>query len=151
MHRAPATDMLDRISIMAAVAIVLAACTAASEPPGASGFPDAPYASFVAGEAPLAIELRTAPSQPPERGDLAVEVRVEDAVKAPRDGLEVEVAAFMGAHGHGAAATPTVTPLGDGRYRIEHLALTMPGPWQLRFSFRGEGIDAHATTTIEVR
>jgi hypothetical protein len=151
MHRAAAAGMLDRIAASTAVAIVLAACTAASEPASEGSFPDAPYASFVAGETPLAIELRTAPSQPPERGDLAVEVRVEDATKAPRDGLDVEVVAFMGAHGHGAAGAPTVTPLGGGRYRIEHLALTMPGPWQLRFSLRGEGIDARATTTIEVR
>lgn len=151
MQRAAAFDMLARIAVSTAVAIVLAACTAASEPSSAERFPDAPYASFVTGDEPLAVELRTAPSQPPERGDLAIEVRVEDAAKTPRDGLSVEVTAFMGAHGHGAAGTPAVTPLGDGRYRVEHLALTMPGPWQLRLSFRGEGIDARATTTIEVR
>lgn len=143
-----AACMLARIVLSCVTLVVLSACAA---PPasGSEDFPDAAYASFTADAA--FVELRTAPAQPPERGEITAEVRVHDAQALPRDGLAIDVVAFMGAHGHGAAGTPTITPLGEGRYRIEHLALAMPGFWQLRLSFRGEGIDAHATTTLEVR
>ena len=133
-----------------ALAFALTAC-AATATPNDDHFPNAPYTQFIAGVEPLSFELRTSPSQPPERGSFAMEVRVTNGSGAPRDDLDIDVVPFMGAHGHGTNAAPTVTPLGDGRYRIEGLELSMPGFWQLQFAVRGEGIDANATTTLEVR
>ena len=141
--------MLDRIVRTSVFALALFACAAPSSTSSSEDFPDAAYASFTVDA--IAVELRTAPAQPPERGEVTAELRVRDAALATRDDLAIDVAAFMPAHGHGAAGTPVVTPLGEGRYRVEGLALTMAGTWQLRLAIRGEGIGARATTTIEVR
>jgi hypothetical protein len=135
-------------SLSLALALTACAVTAA---PNDDHFPNAAYTQFIAGVEPLAFELRTSPSQPPERGSFAMEVRVADRSGVPRDGLDIDVVPFMGAHGHGTNANPTITPIGDGRYRIDGLELSMPGFWQLQFVVRGEGIDANATTTLEVR
>jgi hypothetical protein len=127
----------------------VAACSASSDT--STEFPSAPYATFAVDVQPLTVELRTSPAQPPERGVMSVELRVKDAQGAPRDGLTLDVVPWMPAHGHGSSVIPLVTPEGDGVYRVDRLQLAMPGAWQLRLSMRAPDLDAHATTTLEVR
>lgn len=142
---------LTRIRILALFffLFVLFACGGSNEV--CAGFPAAPYASFRAEGRPLAIELRTAPNQPPERGSICAELRVADADGAPRDDLAIDVVPWMPAHGHGSNVVPVVTARGEGVYRIESLDLSMPGTWELCFAFKAPDLDAHATTTLDVR
>lgn len=132
------------------VALTLTACQSSDE--SSAGFPAKAYASLSTDAAHLRVEVRTAPSQPPALGASSIELRVHDAAGESRDGLTLKVSAWMPAHGHGAHGTPVITPLGDGIYRVESLAMTMAGTWQLRIEMTGEGgfID-HATTDLEVQ
>lgn len=132
------------------LAMLMTACSAASAGDAANGSADDPYASIASSGA--SIELRTAPAAPPVRGKVQLEALVRDAAGRPRDGLTIDVVAWMPSHGHGANGTPVVTPLGDGSYRIDGCALTMAGAWQIRMTMRGpDGSEDHATTTIEVQ
>ena len=131
------------------LALFFFACVGSNEV--AAGFPEAPYTSFGVDGQPLNVELRTSPNQPPVRGVIRAELRVTDASGAPRDGLAIDVVPWMAAHGHGASVVPVVTASGDGVYRIERLDLAMPGTWQLRLAFKASDLDAHATTTLDVR
>lgn len=134
-----------------AAAAALAACSASSSPDPGDGFPEAPYATLTT-DGGLRVELRTAPEQPPVRGEARAELRVADAEGRPRDGLSIEVTPWMPAHGHGSPKTPVVTALGDGAYRVDAIELTMAGTWELRISLGGaEGASDRATARLEVR
>lgn len=52
---------------------------------------------------------------------------------------ELLVDAWMPEHRHGMNYRPSVTALGDGRYRAEGLLFHMPGRWEYRFELRGGG------------
>jgi hypothetical protein len=148
-----ARDVLRRFAMLlsrvAWLAIAVAACSGSSE--GSTTFPEAPYASVPVDGQPLVVELRTAPSQPPERGVVAAQLRVTDTSGAPKDGLTIDVVPWMTAHGHGVSVAPIVVPTGDGNYRVDRLQLPMPGTWQLRLELRAADLDAHATADLEVR
>lgn len=131
------------------LALFVFACGGSNEV--CADFPAAPYASFRVEGPPLTVELRTSPNQPPERGVICAELRVVDVNGAPRDGLTVDVVPWMPAHGHGSNVVPVVTPRGEGVYRVASLDLSMPGTWELRFTFKASDLDAHATTTLDVR
>jgi YtkA-like len=134
-----------------AVGFVLFSCGGADA--GSSvDFPEQPYASFGAEGGALELEVRTAPSQPPERGEVVASLTVRDtASRAPVEGLSIDVVPWMIAHGHGSNVTPTVTPLGRGVYRIENLQLVMAGAWELRMDLHGQGTEVRAKTTLDVR
>ena len=51
----------------------------------------------------------------------------------------VLVDATMPEHKHGMNYRPTVTAVGDGRFRAEGLLLHMPGLWEIRFELRRAG------------
>lgn len=144
-----------RIAPAWVLALSLFACGGPSKEVCAD-FPSAPYASFSAlpssGEGPpLTVELRTSPNQPPERGANCAELRIADANGAPRDGLAIDVVPWMPAHGHGSNVVPVVTGRGEGIYRVESIDFSMPGTWELRFTFKASDLEAHATTTLDVR
>jgi hypothetical protein len=127
---------------------------ACSAPPDRTteAFPDTPFRRLDGDPSRLAVELRTAPSQPPTRGSSSAEMTVRDASGALRDDLTLKLTAWMPAHGHGSPTTPSVIPVGNGRYRIDALDLPMAGVWELRLDISGEGgLSDHASTTIEVR
>lgn len=145
------TQSIARPGAFASLALALFACTA-SALPGASSdaFPAAPYTSL-ATKAQLSVELRTAPSQPPPRGESSAELRIHDASGVPRDGLTLRVTPWMPAHGHGAPSSPVTTALGDGAYRVDALELPMPGTWELRIEISGaDGCEDQATTRLDV-
>jgi hypothetical protein len=125
------------------------ACSGAPE--ASSGFPAAPYTSVSTDHQALTLELRTAPTQPPERGTNLMQLRVVDAARAPKDGLQLSVVPWMPAHGHGSPTVPTVTATGDGTYRVDGVDLPMPGTWELRVHAVGAGMDERATILVEVR
>ena len=57
----------------------------------------------------------------------------------PADAVLLRVDATMPAHRHGMNYRPSVTPLGDGRWRADGLLFHMPGVWQLRLEVQGPG------------
>lgn len=135
---------------LAAAAFAVACSSETATAESNSGFPVEAYAS-VAGD-PASIELRTAPQQPPMRGEVKLELRLTDSSGAPRDGLTIDVVPWMPSHGHGANGKPTVTPLGGGAYRVDGCALTMAGTWQLKMQITGpNGLVQHAAANVEVR
>lgn len=48
------------------------------------------------------------------------------------------VDADMPAHGHGINTTPVFEKLENGRYRIDGMALHMPGAWELYFDLKAD-------------
>ncbi len=57
----------------------------------------------------------------------------------PLDAALVRVDATMPEHRHGMNYRPSLTPLGDGRWRAEGLMFHMPGKWELRLDVRAAG------------
>jgi hypothetical protein len=109
------------------------ACSSMSEVQS-TDFPTAAYATVASQAGDVLYEARTAPSQPPSRGQIALLLSVKDANGAPIDGLALEVTPWMPAMGHGASVTPSITARGDGDYLVNNLVLAMPGAWELRVS-----------------
>ena len=139
-----------RALVLVLLVSLVSACSGAAPEGGEGGTALTPYSATASSGA--SIEVRTAPAQPPVRGKVQLEVQVHDAAGIPRDGLTIDVVAWMPSHGHGAAGTPVVTPLGGGSYRVEGCALTMAGSWQIRMTMIGtDGSEDHATTTIDVQ
>jgi hypothetical protein len=50
---------------------------------------------------------------------------------------QMRIDAVMPEHKHGMNYRPSVTALGDGRFRAEGLLLHMPGTWEFSFDVRG--------------
>lgn len=53
--------------------------------------------------------------------------------------LEIAVNLTMPAHRHGSTLTPSILPLGGGRYQINGLLLHMRGGWQIKISLTAGG------------
>lgn len=129
----------------------LAACGAPSEGPTSSAvFPLDSFASISSDTGALHLELRTAPAQPPTRGEAQMEVRITDSKAQPVDNLDLHVLPWMPSHAHGTSVIPLVTFVGNGVYRIERLELYMPGEWQLRMTVDALGRQDHATASLEI-
>lgn len=113
-----------------------------------------PYARVATPQ--LALEMRTAPEQPPSRGRASIELRAFDEARSePRDGMDMRATLWMPAHGHGSHVTPKITPLGGGAYRVDDVLFTMPGAWELLVDFADPKAPSaplqHATFHVEVR
>ena len=122
------------------VFLVLAACSASVQQD--SPFSGPALMDVRGDQGNLVVEMRTAPSQPPTRGNASVELVVHDATTgAPVDGLSVVVVPWMPAHGHGTSVVPTIEGEGDGRYLVTNISFFMPGDWELRTSFSGSVTD----------
>ena len=68
----------------------------------------------------------------------AVDIATCSKSRAPVP-TQVRVDAVMPEHKHGMNYRPTVTTVGDGRFRAEGLLLHMPGLWEIRFDLRRAG------------
>jgi hypothetical protein len=68
----------------------------------------------------------------------AVDIAACSKSRAPVP-AQVRVDAVMPEHKHGMNYRPTVTAMGDGRFRAEGLLLHMPGLWEIRFDLRSAG------------
>lgn len=131
------------------IALALVACGSASTDTKAA-FPSDAYSTITTDAGSYRVEIRTAPSQPPVRGDLDLALRVFDAHGAPVDGLALTVVPWMATHGHGASVVPSVTPLGNGAYHVEHVDLFMPGRWMLQMTLGAGSTADHATASLDV-
>jgi hypothetical protein len=79
---------------------------------------------------------------PVQKGMNTVTILVTDANKAPVDGANVSLVLLMPDHGHGSAVTPTVKPLGGGKYEVDNVWLSMAGLWRFTFSIIPTGANA---------
>lgn len=136
MHAQPVIAPLPLLAILIAT---LAGCAADSS--GAEGFPADPYAVVATESGAFSIEARTSPIQPPERGLVDVELRVEDAAGEPAAGVLVDVEPWMPDMGHGTSTHPAVKEMDGGRYVASDLGLFMPGRWELRATIGGNPND----------
>jgi hypothetical protein len=123
-------------------------CASSTTDGGLPEFEGATYASIRTGGG-LGVSFRFAPAAAPARGVNAVEMHVVDAWGSNRDGLATGVIPWMPAMNHGAAVTPSVTALGDGRYRADNLDLFMPGRWQLRLTLTDVATNTQDSGTLE--
>jgi len=136
--------------VIAAIGVVLVAC--GSAPAAGNGeFPSAAYSSITSDGGGYRIEVRTAPGQPPQRGELEVELRIVDAAGSQADGLTLDVTPWMPSHGHGTSVVPTVAALGGGTYRVGQVELFMPGTWLLRIAITKDGHADSAAANVEVQ
>lgn len=131
--------------------IPLLACTLGCGAPSedfSDGFPMESLASATTEDDALRIEVRTSPSQPPERGNARAELRITDAVSgAPRDDLSLAVTPWMPAMGHGASVRPTVVARGEGIYELSNVSFFMSGRWELRLQVND---DASRTAVVSL-
>lgn len=79
---------------------------------------------------------------PVQKGMNKVTIAIVDANKAPVDGANVSLVLLMPDHGHGSAVTPTVSPLGGGKYEVDNVWLSMAGLWRFTFSIIPTGANA---------
>lgn len=107
-------------------------------------FPVAAITTMKSAGAAYTIEVRTAPTQPPGRGETAVEYTITGADGAPSDGLALTIVPWMPDMGHGASVVPSVSAPGGGRYLISDVDLFMPGEWELRTTIAGQPEDSVA-------
>lgn len=73
---------------------------------------------------------------PPARLDNSWLIALEDSEGAPLAGVPIAVKPTMPDHGHGSPREAQVMDLGDGSYRVEPVALFMPGYWQVEVIVR---------------
>jgi acetylornithine deacetylase/succinyl-diaminopimelate desuccinylase-like protein len=129
-------------------ALVASGCSGGPKSESGS-FSGAPLVTLVSAESKLVIDVRTAPSQPPERGISSVELVVRDQSHVLQEGLDVHATTWMPSMGHGASVLPTVSSAGHGTYVLDDVYLFMPGSWELRTSFSG-GVTDSATAAFDI-
>lgn len=143
--------MKTRFYLGSAVAMLtLGGCSAPAESSG-NGFPEASLLAMASESGSYRVEVRTAPDQPPTRGDVSVQLTVTNTdTGAPGTGLGLKVVPWMPAMGHGTSVKPTISEPEPGVYQLDHLILFMPGDWQIRTELDGTVSD-HVTPTLEIR
>jgi hypothetical protein len=133
---------------VAALAAVFALGTACSSP-SSSSLADQFPVTVTSDSGQLRVELTT--SSPPVVGTDQLEMSVTKVADGtPLDGMTVTIIPFMPSMEHGTSVVPTVTALGEGKYRVTNLYLFMPGTWELQTSFSGPMSD-HAEPTFELQ
>jgi hypothetical protein len=115
-----------------------------------TSFPADPYLVVMSDQGKLAIEVRTGPSQPPERGQTDVQLTVRDTAGGFVEALDIDVTPWMPVMGHGTSVMPMVSVGGGGTYFLRNVTMYMAGVWELRTTFSGTVMDS-ATPVFEVR
>ena len=142
------------LSIVAAVLVVAAACSACSSSgePNTGEFGETP-ATVLTSEGRLhRIAVHSAPDAQPSRGVNSLRMVVTKVADgSPATGLQLDVVPWMPAMGHGASVKPTVkADTEPGVYTVNNVNLFMPGLWEIRATIGGPATD-HATAQFEVR
>jgi len=100
---------------------------------------------FFLAPAALACELPGGPAERVDSGGYTVVYRAAPIRAGEHFALElrvcpapeaVKVDAWMPAHQHSMNYRPSVTALGEGRYRADGLMFHMPGRWEFTFELR---------------
>lgn len=126
-------------------AALLVGCTGESDPGGAAGavaFPEEPFTTLTSEDGAFALEVRTAPSQPPSRGSIHVDLAIRGADGELRDDLTLRVVPWMTDMAHGASEEPDVEELGGGHYELGPVDMFMSGRWELRTTIAGPTKDS---------
>jgi len=134
------------------VHVGLAACGSAHEVASTEPltFTAQPLMTVKSGLGKLAIDVRTAPLQPPTRGLQGVQLVIRDSkTGASEPGLALGVLPWMPAMGHGAPLTPRVEEGPPGTYVVSEVDFFMPGTWELRLSISGAVTD-HAAPSFQI-
>jgi hypothetical protein len=118
------------------------AAVALVAPPPAAAPPPEAAAPGVAGQHSgetygglFRVAWTSTPDPIPFNASFALDVTVT-SVRHPDQPLPhatLEANALMPEHGHGMNTKPRVTPLGDGRFRVDGMLFHMPGLWNLVF------------------
>lgn len=132
-----------------AVMVGVVGCSGEPPAPGDVSFPSNPFTTVQSDDGALVIELRTAPTQPPQRGITVVDVRVSDSSGSPVGDLDLNVEPWMVDMGHGPPTDPVVAAEGDGHYTASEVNFFMPGRWELRMTFGGGLVD-RATVKLQI-
>jgi hypothetical protein len=135
---------------MAVVVLLGNACSGAPPSSANDSFPAQSLFVLNSDSGQARVEVRTAPDQPPTRGNVSMRLSITDATTgAPQAGLDLSAVPWMPAMGHGTSVTPTIAETSPGVYDLENLALFMPGTWQIRTDW--DGSVEHVTPTFEIR
>ncbi len=137
-----------KISGIAALVLLANACGGAP-PAGSNSFPAQSMLVLNSDSGQARVEVRTAPEQPPTRGNVSMQLSITDATTgAPESGLELSAVPWMPAMGHGTSVTPTIVETAPGVYDLENLVLFMPGTWQIRTDW--DASVEHVTPTFDI-
>ena len=118
-------------------------------PGGPVTFPEAALMVVQSSQGLLSVAVRTAPSQPPERGVSSVRFDLTGATGERVTGATLQVVPWMPAMGHGTSVKPKVSELDGGVYQIDDVDLFMAGTWELRTAVTG-AVDDHAAPSFQI-
>jgi hypothetical protein len=88
---------------------------------------------------------------PASVGDNSFNVELADVEGFPVIGATLALSAWMPVHGHTMPSGYATLELGAGLYRIEHVALPMPGRWELRIEIVAQSAEDQLNLAIDVR
>jgi hypothetical protein len=63
---------------------------------------------------------------------------------------EIEIAPWMAIHEHGTKVAPVIKAMGNGRYMVEMLNFTMPGPWEIHLRINKDDTEDTAVLNVSV-
>jgi hypothetical protein len=106
----------------------------------------------VSNDGTYVVEWCAEPEELPLNEPFTVElsVRAAEDKAIDLDALELSFDARMPAHRHGMRRKPTVTALGEGRFRVEGALLHMPGTWELHYDVTRGAITERAQVRVEL-
>jgi len=143
--------MTKRFTWLAGLASAYLASACGGTPNEDYSFPTESLVALKSDSGRQLVEVRTAPEQPPTRGNVWMQLSITDAMTgAPEVGLDVTAVPWMPAMGHGTSVKPTIVEASPGIYEIQNLSLFMPGTWEIRTQFTGPAAD-HVTPTFDIR
>ncbi len=70
--------------------------------------------------------------------------------KIIKDKLLIEVVPWMALHEHGTLVESVVTELAEGKFLVENVNFTMPGPWQIHIRISRENREDTAIHEVKV-
>ena len=112
------------------------ACDSESSSGDDTNFPEEPLQVLHSSDGTYSIEVRSSPSQPPERGVATFELMVHSK-KDSMDDLHITATPWMASHGHGSSTKPTIEEIEPGKFIVKNVALFMPGEWQIEGTIHG--------------
>lgn len=142
-------ERIVKIGGITALALLANACGGASPSSASNSFPTQSLLVLNSDSGHSQVEVRTAPDQPPTRGNVSVLLLITDATTgALQTGLDLSAVPWMPAMGHGTSVTPTIVETSPGTYDLENIFLYMPGTWQVRTDWHSSV--EHVTPTFEI-
>ncbi len=130
-----------------AFGLALAACTSSSGTPATDAGPSADgmigcqtdplaetYTANMTKPGAMGVytfDLVQAVPAPPAMGNNTWTLKITDSGANPVPSASLTVKPYMPRHGHPSTVVPTVTPNGDGTYKLDPLYLFMAGLWQV--------------------